>query len=172
MYVTRAQLAQGQRAAEELAQVFGVASAELMLATIAGTDRTAWTADEIAVADQALADIDQAIVYADGEVDARLSRRGYPLPLVNPERFTVLTVWARSIARYWIQLQRDMNTEQTGRIERDYRDALKALQLVADGKLGLGAGDPLAPPTPGGASSGPEVCAPPRVFDRHTLADY
>ena len=171
MYVTPAQLAEGSGAAQELTQLFDVASIALLLATIAGDDRSAWTAEEIAVADAALDAIEKAITLADGEVEARLAHRGYPLPQ-DPAQFPVLTVWARAIARYHLNLQRDLKTEDTGRVERDYRDALRALQQIADGKLSLGAGDPLAAPTPGSAGAGPEVCAPPRVFDRNTLEDY
>jgi phage gp36-like protein len=171
MYVTPAQLADGSGAAQELTQLFDVVSIELLKATIAGADRSSWSAEEIAVADIALDAIEKAIALADGEVDARLSHRGYLLPQ-DPVRFPVLTVWARAIARYHLNLQRDLKDEDTGRTERDYRDALRALQQVADGKLSLGADDPLARPTPGSTGAGPEVCAPPRIFDRDTLADY
>ncbi|MDT4857953.1 hypothetical protein FQZ97_923990 [compost metagenome] len=51
---------------------------------------------------------------------------------------------------------------------RDYRDALKFLQLVADGKFSLGEADPIAP-TGGG---GPDFSAPPRVFSRDALKDF
>jgi phage gp36-like protein len=170
-YVTPAQLATGSGALKELAELFDLASDALLLATINGTDRSAWTADEIADADAALVAIELAIAKADGEVDARLSQRGYVLP-VNVVTFPVVMVWADAIARYHVNRQRDLKSDETGRHERDYRDALRALQLVADGKLSLGAGDPLAPPAPGATGSGPEHCADARVFDRDSLADY
>jgi phage gp36-like protein len=170
-YVTANQLAAGPGALKELTELGGVASPELMAATISGADRSSWTADEIEVADAMLASINQAIALADSECDARLRQRGYVLP-IDVLQFPVLTVWARAIARYHLNLQRDRTNEETGRVERDYRDALRALQLVADGKLSLGANDPLAPATPSAASSGPSYCADERVFDRNSLADY
>jgi phage gp36-like protein len=143
-YVTPAQLADGPGSAQELAELFQIDQG-LLVATIAGADRSDWTADEIAAADAALASIERFIVRADGEVNTRLARRGYTLPM-NPVQFPVLTVWAHAITRYHVNPQRDKTNEETGRIERDYREALRALDLVAAGKLSLGAGDPLDVP--------------------------
>ena len=141
MYLTPAHLADGPGARLEIAQLFEL-DADLVAVTLAGGDRSEWSADEIAAADAAIATIEAVIERADGEVDAHLAQRGYTLPL-NPEAFPVLVTWSRAIARYHLQIQRDRTNEDTGRIERDYRDALRALRAVADGKLSLGAGDPL-----------------------------
>lgn len=141
-YITPAQLATGPEALQELSQLLSVEAA-LMAATIAGGDRTSWTSDERAAADAALATVNEYILRADGEINARLSQRGYTLPQ-SATAFPVLTVWAAAIARYHLARMRDRTNEETGRHERDYRDALRALQHIAEGRLSLGADDPLS----------------------------
>ncbi|MCK5772042.1 phage protein Gp36 family protein [Algiphilus sp.] len=165
MYLTPAQLADGQGARLEIAQLFEL-DVDLLAATLAGDDRSAWTADEIAAADATIVTIAAVITRADGEIDAHLAQRGYTLPM-DPEQFPVLVTWSRAITRYHVQIQRDRTNEDTGRIERDYRDALRALRLVADGKLSLGAGDPL---TPGSTEpSSVQSSSAPRRFSRAAL---
>lgn len=166
-YLTADQLADGPESLKELSELYGI-EADLLAATLAGGDRSAWTPAEIAAADAALASIGRFIAQADGEVDARLAVRGYALPQ-DAQRFQVLTVWARAIARYHIHRQRDRTNEETGRIERDYRDALRALDLVAAGKLSLGAGDPLAPEPGAGDGGAIRVSGGQRMFSRSTL---
>lgn len=166
-YVTAQQLSDGPESLKELSELYGI-EAELLAATLAGGDRSGWTPEEITGADDALASIDRFIVQADGEVDARLAVRGYTLPQ-NPVQFPVLTVWARAIARYHIHRQRDRTNEETGRIERDYRDALRALDAVAAGKLSLGAGDPLATEPAGADSGAVRITSNPRLFSRGSL---
>lgn len=169
MYCTAAQLTDSAVRVEQLAKLFDVATA-LLVATIAGTARDAWTTDEIAVADDALAAINAELTRASAEADARLARRGYALPM-SATQFPVLTVWCRSIARYHLHALRDGEgaDEDVGRIERDYRDARAALDLVAEGKLSLGAGDPLAVPAEGSAASSIRVTSKPRMFSRDSL---
>lgn len=166
-YVTAKQLADGPESLKELSELYGIES-ELLAATLDGGDRSAWTPVETAAADDALDSIERFIVQADGEVDARLAVRGYPLPQ-NATQFPVLTVWARAIARYHIHRQRDRTNEETGRIERDYRDALRALDAVAAGKLSLGAGDPLATEASGTDAGAVRVQSQPRMFSRGSL---
>lgn len=165
-YLTAQQLADGPEGLKELSELYGI-DAALLAATLDGGDRSAWTIDEQAEADEALDSVNRFIALGDGEVDARLSQRGYQLPM-SAAQFPVLTVWARAIVRYHIHRQRDRTSEETGRIERDYRDALRALDYVAQGKLSLGAGDPLAGagPADGGAV---RVASNPRMFTRNTL---
>lgn len=170
MYVTPLQLSTGANAADEIAQLFAL-SLELWQLTLSNGDRSAFDADEIAAADAALESITALCMRATGEVDAYLSQRGYPLPMSSVQ-FPVLTTWARAIARYHLHPDRERTGEELGRIERDYRDARRALQLVADAKLSLGAGDPLAPGSslPGDADSGPiRYTSRPRMFSRDTL---
>lgn len=166
-YVTATQLIDGPDSLKELSELYGIAAA-LLAATINEASRSAWTPDEIADADAALASVKRFITQADGEVDTRLAIRGYALPQ-NPTQFPVLSVWARAIARYHIHRQRDRTTEETGRIERDYRDALRALDLVAQGKLSLGAGDPMAADPTASDGGATRVQSQGRMFSRGSL---
>lgn len=164
MYATPAQLIDGPQALQEFAELFDINHA-LLAATIAGDDRSGYSADEIAAADRVLVSLLEIIRRADGEIDSRLATRGYPLPQ-NPVQFPVLAVWGIAIARYHANRSRDKTDEERGRIERDYRDALRALDLVAAGKLSLGAGDPLAS---GSADAAVMWQSQPRLFDRQSL---
>ena len=165
-YVTPAQLSDGADAAKELAELYAV-DPVLLAAVIAGDDTSAWAPEEVAVATDALASITRYCTLADGEVDSRLVVRGYTLP-VSAVQFPVLSVWARAIARYHLNRMRDKTDEERGRIERDYRDAIRSLDLVAAGKLSLGAGDPLFDPA--AADDGAvRVTSQPRIFTRDTL---
>src|SRR5699024_2937530 len=111
-----------------------IVDADLMYATLTDSDRSQWPADERAVAAAALERVQAAIDDADSLVDGYLAKR-YSLPLAKVPG--VLVVWARAITRY--SLHKDHKAlENDDPIVRDYRDALKALGLVADGKLSLG----------------------------------
>ncbi|RPE81843.1 phage protein Gp36 family protein [Vulcaniibacterium tengchongense] len=168
MYVTPAQLADGADALNELAELYQI-DPPLLAATIAAGDRSRWTPEEIASADAALDSIVRFTLQAGGEIDARLAQRGYPLPQ-DPAQFPVLAVWGRAIARYHLHRQRDRTNEETGRIERDYRDAIRALDAVVAGKLSLGAGDPLAPTPPSDPDGGAvRFSSQPRIFSRDKL---
>ncbi len=134
MYATLAQLADA-KLARELAQVATADNAAviddaLMEASLRGGDLSAWPADQIALADDALG--------------------------------------SRWITRYLLHKDRVNTAEATDPVVRDYKEALKFLQLTADGKFSLGADDPLPPPGAGA----PEVCAPERVFTLDTLQDF
>lgn len=173
MYVTASQLADGSASLNELAELYNVEPA-LLAAVIAGGSTSAWAAPDVAVATEALASIGRFATQATAEVDARLVRRGYSVPM-DAVQFPTLAVWARAIARYHLHRQRDRTTEETGRIERDYKDALRALDLIADGKLSLGAGDPLAlaaPSTTDDTVGGKvRITSQPRKFSRTTLGE-
>ena len=162
-YITALLLADGPEGLKELAELFDV-DADLMAATLAGDARDDWPPAEIAAADAALASIERYIDQAAGEINARLAVRGYPLPQ-SAAQFPVLVVWARAITRYHLHRQRDRTSEDTGRHERDYRDALRALEAVAAGTLSLGAGDPMAA-QPAGVG---RITSQPRVFSRDSL---
>jgi phage gp36-like protein len=142
MYITRSQLSE-RPGARELAEVATAAhqqliDSDLMAASLAGTDRSAWSVDEIAIADEALQRIDAAVVDAQSLIDGFLAQRGY-LPL-DPVP-GIVTTWARAITRY--KLHQDRISDDKDPIVRDYKDALKLLQLTADGKFSLGADDPI-----------------------------
>lgn len=171
MYITPIQLAAGPGMLKELSELFELPPA-LLQATLGGGDRSAFSAAEIAAADAALDVMDDVCLQTAGEMDAYLVRRGYTLPL-DATQFPILTRLARPIARYHLHPQRDLTDEASGRIERDYRNALKQLAAIAAGEMGIGATDPLL--APGGAAvvvGGPEVSAPARVFSHDTLSDF
>lgn len=168
MYVTHEQLAErpGSRELAEVAtaQHERVVAAELMEATLLGEDRSAWPPEDVAVADDALLRIDDAIADAQAAIDGFLSQRGY-LPLDPIPR--IVSNWARAITRYYLHKDRLSRDDGSDPIVRDYRDALKLLQLTADGKFSLGVDDTRAPE---GAGS-PAVSPGCTVF-RDNLGDY
>lgn len=167
-YITPTEVIQAPGMLAELAELFEVAQ-DLMAATIAGGDRSAWTAEEIADADTALAELLALCERADGEIDFYLQQRGYDIPL-SKARFPILATWAFKVLRYQIQPQRDRTNEETGRIERDYRMAIRSLEQVAAGKLTLGANDPYGQSAAGAGM--PQVAAGTPVFDGDSLADF
>jgi phage gp36-like protein len=143
-YVTLLQLAESPGALE-LAQVASdshgaVVDAELMELTLRGEDRSAYDAADIAAADAAKTRIEELVAEASAVIDGYLGRR-YSLPLDSTP--AVVTAWARSIVRY--KLNKDRATdERTDPVVRDYRDALKFLQQIAEGRFSLGLEDPQA----------------------------
>lgn len=149
-YVTLAQLAEIPGALE-LAQVASdkhqkPVATELMDATLRGGDRSAFTSVEIARADAAADRIQQAITQADAVIDGYLARR-YTLPLTAPH--ALLATWSRNITRYQLHSDR-ISDERNDPIVRDYRDAMKLLQQVAESKFHLGVNDPtVAATSPG-----------------------
>lgn len=150
-YVTHLQLAE-RPGARELAQVASADHRELvdyglMDVALRGEDQSAWSADEQAAAAAALVRIDDAVLEADGTIDGFLAQRGYTLPL-SPVP-VIVAAWSRAIARYFLHKGRQ-SLEKDDPIVRDYRDALRLLQLVAEGKFSLGADDPLATGGAGG----------------------
>lgn len=150
MYITPAQLAE-RPGARELAQVAtrerdAIVPDDLMDATLRDADRSSWPPEQIASADDALARINEASIEAGGIIDGFLAKR-YSLPLVTVPG--VVAAWARSITRYLLHKDR-LSGEDKDPIVRDYRDALKLLQLTAAGNFSLGADDPvLNDPTDG-----------------------
>lgn len=141
-YLTLLQLAE-MPGALELAQVAtdkhaAIVEAELMELSLREGDRTSYTADEIAAADAAVARIEQAGTESDDLIDGYIGRR-YALPLASVPG--ILITWARAITRYKLHGDRisDANTDP---IARDYRDAIKFLTLVSEGKFSLGIEDP------------------------------
>jgi len=142
-YISHAELADrpGARELAEQAtpQHLAVVDFELMEATLLGEDRSAWSADEVAVADEALARVDQAVADAEALINGFLAKRGYvPLETVPG----IVANWTRMIARYYLHKDR-FGADDKDPVLRDYRDAMKMLQLTADGKFSLGFDDPV-----------------------------
>ena len=173
MYCTLAQLVES-KLTRELAQVatperYPVVADALLEATLLEGDRTAFDPADTAVADEALAVIIAALVSADEVIDGYLVMRkptAYVVPL-NPVPGIVST-WSRWIARYLLHKDRVSTEERSDPVVRDYRNALKFLEQVRDGKFSLGATDPLPAPS----SGAPEFIAPERQFTMDTLRGY
>lgn len=144
-YVTLPQLAE-LPGALELAQVATdrhaphAVDATLMELTLVDGDRSAFDPDDIALADDAATRILQTIDEACAVIDGYIGRR-YRLPLSLPTVPSVLTSWARAIARYKLHGDR-ISGEPTDPIVRDYKDAIRFLEQVAAGKFSLGIDDP------------------------------
>ena len=144
-YVTHAALADSPGALE-LSQVASEehrapVRAELLQALLCGHDTSTWPPEDVALAQAAVQRIDTAVADATAMIDGYLAKRGYVLPL-NPVPGLV-TAWCRAIARYHLHKNR-LAPDGKDPIERAWRDALRLLQQVADGKFALGAGDPVA----------------------------
>jgi phage gp36-like protein len=154
-YITPAELAE-RPGAREIAQTASqqhqmVRDDALMDATLRGQDRAAWTPEQIAAADAALARVRDAVAEAGALIDGHLAQRGYTLPLALPPGSAgrnMLGVWARAITRYLLNQDR-ITDEGKDPVARDYRDALKLLGQLAVGKFSLGLDDPVQ-----GASAG------------------
>lgn len=165
-YVTLQQLAEIP-GAQELAQVAsdrhrGIVDAALMELTLLGGDRSAYSAEQVAEADQALARVQTAITSAEATVNGYIGRR-YRLPLgAVPD---VIAEWSRQIARYKLHSGR-ISDEREDPIARDYRDALRFLQQVADGRFSLGLDDPEAAPSDAGEV---QIDTGRKVFGRNYL---
>ena len=175
-YITPLELAE-RPGAQELSQVASsdsqpLVDVALMDATLRGTDRSAWTADQVEGADAALARIQDAVAEAGALIDGHLAQGGYALPLDLPPSSagkTMLTAWARAISRYLLQGNR-ISSEGQDPVVRDYRDALRLLGQVAQGKLKLGANDPAA--ASAGTSTDVRFDGAPNVFGRSELRAF
>ena len=109
----------------------------------------------------------EARAYADAQVDARLRQR-YPLPLASVPR--ELTDWSLALARHWLYSRRPEGQDLPPAVVDAYRDALKALDAVRDGKMSLAV-------TSGGETPASEaglviVSAPDRLFTADWLSSY
>lgn len=173
MYCTPIHLANA-KLARELAQA---ATPERMLIpadavmdkVLRGADTTGEDAEQVTSALAALAVVEEALTNADGVIDGYLCMRK-PTPYVVPLSPVpeIVTVWARWIARYLLHKDRVNTEERTDPVVRDYKDAIKFLEQVRDGKFSLGVDDPLSPPS----SGAPAFCGPARVFSMDTLKDF
>lgn len=141
-YITHQQLLErpGSRELAEVAsdEAKAMVPYELMALTLSGGDRSAFEAEQIADADEALARIDDAVADADGVIDGYLRMSNYSLPLDPVPRLVV--VWSRAITRYYLHKNR-RSLESDDIIVRDYKDALRLLEQTVSGKLSLGVGD-------------------------------
>jgi phage gp36-like protein len=167
-YVTTTEL-EKRPGAQEIAQLATpeddvVVSTALMRLTLTGGSRAEYSAADIAIADRALAVVNDAIADTDQVIDGFLAKR-YALPL-NPVP-SILRNWARVIVRYKLHAHR-ITDPRVDPVARDYNDAMKLLQLTADGKFSLGAADPVETSAAGDV----QTAGPDRVFTTDTLSDF
>lgn len=104
-----------------------------------------------------------AIELAGDEIDGYLSGR-YGLPLANPPK--LLTGLCCDIARYRLC---GADVQETEAVRARYKDAVRVLEAVRDGKLTLGL-DPAAQPV--GTRDTVLINNGRRVFDQDALSDY
>ena len=167
-YITLPQLAE-KPGAVELAQVTAqpglppVAFAVLDV-VLRGNDTSGFNPQDVDKAFQSVARIDEVVRDTQALIDGFLRQRGYKLPFNRVPR--ILTTWTRAIVRYYLH-QHLITDEPKNPIARDYRDALRLLQMVAEGKFSLGLEDALTQ-----AAGNPQAVAPERVFTLDTLRDY
>nr|DAI22383.1 MAG TPA: head to tail adaptor [Caudoviricetes sp.] len=137
---------------------------QVLSAVITGDDTAGFSPADVEKARKSIDRINEVIADTTALIDGYLRQRGYKLPFTNTPR--ILATWARSIVRYYLH-QHLPAKEADNPIVRDYRDALKMLQLVAEGKFSLGLEDTLAQ-----SSGRPKFTKPDRVFTQETLKDY
>lgn len=149
--------------ARELAQLaspegHAVLEAALLEATLRGTDRSAWSAEELALADQAAETIGLACAFA----NALLGRIGAGRTLSDTEQ-TLLSGYARDVARY--QLYDDAKLPEEHPVRLRYRDAVRFVERVASGLESLGQ-------TVLGSAGSPASVAPTRTFSADSLSGW
>jgi len=169
VYITLPELAE-RPGAEELSQAatpqqYRAVQTELLDALLRGLPVDQWTPEEIEVGNAAVEVIDSAVSDARSFIDGFLQQRGY-LPL--QQRFGIVVGWHRAITRYLLHKDRLGEGAEKDPIVRDYRDALKFLQLTAEGRFSLGQDDPVANST----SGAPQVVTPGRTFSLDQLKDF
>ena len=116
--------------------------AELLDAVLRGGDLADWPAEDVADAQRAVGRIDSAVRDAGSMIDGYLAKRGYALPL-QPPVHRLVTAWARDIARHRLHKSR-LADDGKDPISRAWRDALRLLQQVAEGKFAIGPVDTVA----------------------------
>lgn len=167
-YITLAELAD-RPGAVELSQVTQLpgkppARPELLDAVLRGEETTSWPPAEVAVALEVVERIGSAVEEAQNLIDGYLRQRGYTLPLVKVH--PILSSWGRSVVRYKLHQHR-ISDERTDPIVRDYRDAMKLMEQLANGKFSLGTTDTQKP-----AGGPPMVDGPGRTFSMDSLRDF
>ena len=145
-YITHADLAESPGALE-LSEVASdehrrPVPAELLDAVLRGADVSTWGDDDVQAAQRAAARIDTAVRDACSLIDGYLAKRGYALPL-QPPVHRLVTAWARDIARHRLHKNR-LADDGKDPISRAWRDALRLLQQVAEGKFAIGPVDTVA----------------------------
>ena len=113
--------------------------AELLEAVILAANTSAWAADEIAIAMEAVAVINDAMRVVAQLIDGYLRPR-YSLPLASIPAY--LSDVETKLVRYRLHRHLTRGAAQQHPVIRDYDDAMKMLRDIAAGKLSLGIDDP------------------------------
>ncbi|MBP6807026.1 MAG: DUF1320 domain-containing protein [Chromatiaceae bacterium] len=111
----------------------------------------------------------EARAYADAQVNARLRQR-YALPLASVPR--ELKDWSLALSRHWLYSRRPDGQDLPPAVVDAYRDALKALDAVRDGKMSLAVEAPGGGETPAPEGARLQVVAPDRLFTADLLGRY
>lgn len=145
MYITLEQLSEIP-GATELAQVASsehraaLVDSSLMELTLRAGNRSAYSADEIAAANEAKDRIDEAVTTGTETVDAYLARR---VSIPRDPVPGILVRICRAVVRYDLHKQL-IGSDRDNPIVRDYREAIRMLEQLRDGKITLGADDPIS----------------------------
>ena len=139
---------------------------QLLAATLKGTDRSAWTVEEIAEADTARQRIFDAMTEAQALVNSYLYKAEL-LPL--SEVPATITTWTRAIIRYYLHQDRFQGDENDP-VVVGYKEAKSMLAQVADGTFSLGI-ETTTTPEPSPLAAGPAF-TPGLTVMRDALRDY
>ncbi|MBN8243305.1 DUF1320 domain-containing protein [Nitratireductor aquimarinus] len=107
--------------------------------------------------------VSNALTQASGEMDVYLSAR-YQLPLAGKPAALIMP--AVNIAVYNLAIS---HTSLTTTIEDRYKQTLKMLERISEGKAGLGIDEPSVSSDPSASSGGAAFSANARVFSRKKL---
>ncbi len=138
-----------------------VVPGDLLRATIEGTDRSAFAADEIIAVDAALANIQKALNFAGDKMRGRLRNRYPDNNTIVGDANLIDINCNMAIYKLW-GLRGDED------ITRRNTEALKDLNLIVTGVIHIGVETASAATAVGH----PEVSHPPSVFGRDDLKDF
>lgn len=136
-YISAADLIESPGAAE-IAQVatpaeHPVVATDLMTATLAGADRSAFDPADALIADRVLDRVNSAIAESAATINSYLGRYSLPLPTVP----LVLQRLARAIVRYILNAHLLTSSDDSAVI-RDHKAAERMLLLISKGEVTLG----------------------------------
>lgn len=109
--------------------------------------------------------VEEAVRQAEELVDAHLRGR-YVLPLLPVP--SVIKDVSVNLARHWLYARRPEGSELPDAVTRTYKDGIKLLEAMRDGKLTIGLPSGEAAPEPGEM----KVRSRPRRFDADLLSRY
>lgn len=126
-----------------------------------GDDELVQLTDELAQGEIDDVKVTRALVDADADINGYLANR-YALPLATTP--PMIRRLACEIARYHL-----FNKAPTEAVAQRYRDAIRMLEAIAKGLVGLGldgVGEPI------NSAGAPDFTTPGRVFTQDTLKDF